>query len=87
MRLKGLFHSNSEIEKQYKEGKMGTAIGMKWSMDQLVAGRTVGHPGRHAADEWRVARPAHRSSRWLEQQHHQRAQARATSSPSRASTR
>lgn len=43
--LKGLFHSNSEIEKQYKEGKMGMVAGMKWSMDQLVAGRTVGTQG------------------------------------------
>jgi len=40
--LKGLFHSSSDIEKQYKEGKMGLAIGSKWSMDQNVATRTVG---------------------------------------------
>lgn len=43
--MKGLFHSSSEIEKQYKEGKMGLAIGAKWSMDQLVAARTVGTQG------------------------------------------
>lgn len=43
--LKGVFHSSSEIEKQYKEGKMGMAIGAKWSMDQLVASRTVGTQG------------------------------------------
>jgi hypothetical protein len=43
--LKGIFHSTHEIEKQYKEGKMGLAIGAKWSMDQLVAGRTVGTLG------------------------------------------
>lgn len=42
---KGLFHSSSELEKQYKEGKMGMAIGAKWSMDQLVAARTVGTQG------------------------------------------
>lgn len=40
--LKGVFHSSSEIERQYKEGKMGMAAGMKWSMDQLVAQRTAG---------------------------------------------
>lgn len=43
--LKAIFHSNSEIERQYKEGKMGMAIGAKWSMDQLVAARTVGTQG------------------------------------------
>lgn len=43
--LKGLFHSTSDIEKQYKEGKMGLAIGAKWSMDQNVATRTVGTQG------------------------------------------
>jgi hypothetical protein len=43
--MKGLFHSSSEIEKQYKEGKMGLAIGAKWSMDQLVGARTVGTQG------------------------------------------
>jgi hypothetical protein len=43
--LKGIFHSTNEIEKQYREGKMGLAIGAKWSMDQLVAGRTVGTQG------------------------------------------
>lgn len=40
--LKGVFHSSSEIDKQYKEGKMGMAAGMKWSMDQLIAQRTAG---------------------------------------------
>lgn len=43
--LKGLFHSSSDIEKQYREGKMGMVIGAKWSMDQLVAARTVGAQG------------------------------------------
>lgn len=43
--LKGLFHSSSDIEKQYKEGKMGMTIGAKWSMDQNVATRTVGTQG------------------------------------------
>lgn len=43
--LKGLFHSSSEIDRQYKEGKMGMAIGAKWSMDQLVAAHTLGARG------------------------------------------
>lgn len=43
--LKGLFHSTSEIEKQYRDGNMGRTIGAKWSMDQNVATRTVGHQG------------------------------------------
>lgn len=40
--LKGLFHSSTDIERQYKEGKMGMAIGAKWSMDQNVGSRTLG---------------------------------------------
>jgi hypothetical protein len=43
--LKGLFQSSSDIEQQYKKGKMGYVIGAKWSMDQLVASRTVGTQG------------------------------------------
>lgn len=43
--LKGLFHSSSDIEKQYKEGKMGLAIGAKWSMDQNVGTHTTGQQG------------------------------------------
>lgn len=43
--LKGLFQSSTDIESQYKRGKMGTVIGAKWSMDQLVAQRTVGTQG------------------------------------------
>jgi hypothetical protein len=42
---KGLFHGGKEIDEQYRQGKMGTAMGLKWSMDQLVAGRTVGTQG------------------------------------------
>lgn len=42
---KTLFHGTSELDKQYNEGKMGIALGMKWSMDQLVASRTVGTQG------------------------------------------
>jgi hypothetical protein len=43
--LKGLFQSSTEIEKQYKTGKMGMVIGAKWSMDQLVATHTQGQQG------------------------------------------
>lgn len=43
--LKGLFHSSSEVEKQYKQGKMGLVAGMKWSMDQLVSAHTLGARG------------------------------------------
>jgi hypothetical protein len=43
--LKGLFHGTSEIEKQYRQGKMGLAIGAKWSMDPLVAAHTLGARG------------------------------------------
>lgn len=43
--LKGLFQSSSDIEQQYKRGKMGLAIGAKWSMDQLVASHTGGQLG------------------------------------------
>lgn len=43
--MKGLFHSSSEIERQYKEGTMGMAIGAKWSMDQLVSSHTMGQRG------------------------------------------
>ncbi len=40
--LKTLFQSSTEISKQYTEGKMGIAGGMKWSMDQNVNAHTVG---------------------------------------------
>lgn len=43
--LKGLFHSSSEVERQYKEGNMGLAFGFKNSMDQNVAMHTVGALG------------------------------------------
>lgn len=43
--LKGLFHSGSDIEKQYKEGMMGMAFGLKWSMDQNVGTHTTGQQG------------------------------------------
>ena len=40
--LKGLFHSSSEISKQYDEGTMGMAAGLKFSMDQNIQNHTVG---------------------------------------------
>ena len=43
--LKGLFHSSTEIERQYEEGTMGMTAGFKWSMDQNVFAHTVGPLG------------------------------------------
>jgi hypothetical protein len=43
--LKGLFHSQDEVSKQYKMGRMGLVGGMKWSMDQNVNTHTVGPLG------------------------------------------
>lgn len=43
--LKGLFQSSSEIDKQYKKGKMGVAAGFNWYMDQNVRAHTVGPLG------------------------------------------
>lgn len=40
--LKGLFHSTTEVEKQYKEGRMGLVGGFKFSGDQNVIHHTVG---------------------------------------------
>lgn len=40
--LKGLFHATTEIEEQYKQGKMGMVGGFKWSMDQNVIHHTIG---------------------------------------------
>lgn len=40
--LKGLFQSSDDIERQYKEGTMGKAIGFKFSMDQNVRAQTIG---------------------------------------------
>ena len=43
--LSGLFHSTTEIKRQYEEGTMGRSAGFKWSMDQNVATHTVGALG------------------------------------------
>lgn len=40
-----LFHSQSEIEKAYKEGKMGTFGGMEWMVSDLVYTRVNGAGG------------------------------------------
>lgn len=40
--LKGLFESGDEIGEQYRSGKMRSAIGMKWAMDQNVRSLTLG---------------------------------------------
>lgn len=43
--LKGLFHSSTEVDKQYRTGNMGMAFGFKHSMDQNVPMHTVGAQG------------------------------------------
>jgi hypothetical protein len=43
--LSGLFHASTEVERQYREGTMGLAIGAKFSMDQNVATHVVGPQG------------------------------------------
>jgi hypothetical protein len=43
--LKGLFHASTEIEEQYKRGKMGTTAGGEWYMDQNVASQVSGSLG------------------------------------------
>lgn len=40
--LKGLFQSSTDIATQYESGRMGLAIGFKWSMDQNVGINTIG---------------------------------------------
>ena len=40
--LKGLFQSATDIATQYESGKMGLAIGFKWSMDQNCCINTIG---------------------------------------------
>lgn len=43
--LKGLFHSSTEISRQYTEGNMGLAAGLKFSMDQNINRHKVGTIG------------------------------------------
>ena len=53
--LKGLFQSSQDIATQYESGKMGLAIGFKWSMDQNtpinVVGPLGGSPTVNAANQ------------------------------------
>jgi len=49
--LKGLFHSSSEVSKQYEDGEMGRAAGCKFMSSQSVAKHTIGdHEGTPAID-------------------------------------
>lgn len=43
--LKALFNDSSELKKQYRRGRMGTAAGLDWAMDQNVNTHTVGALG------------------------------------------
>lgn len=40
--LKGLFQASNAIAEQYRSGRMGTAIGFEWYMDQNVVTHNVG---------------------------------------------
>lgn len=40
--LKGLFQSSAAISAQYRTGRMGTAVGFDWFMDQNIVTHTVG---------------------------------------------
>ena len=49
--LSGLFNSQSALAKQYEKGRMATALGFDWKMDQNVVSHTVGdHEGTPAVD-------------------------------------
>jgi hypothetical protein len=43
--LKGLFQSTTQIKSQYEKGRMGTAAGFDWKVDQNVRTHTVGPLG------------------------------------------
>lgn len=43
--LKGLFQSSEQIAKQYEEGIMGYAAGLKWMMAQNIQSQTIGALG------------------------------------------
>lgn len=43
--LKGLFQQASAISEQYAMGRMGTAIGFEWQMDQNIVTHTIGPLG------------------------------------------
>jgi hypothetical protein len=46
--LKGLFQSSEQIKNQYVKGRMGTAMGGDWVVDQNVRTHTPGTPGAGA---------------------------------------
>ena len=46
--LKGLFQASDNISQQYKSGRMGTAAGFEWMMDQNVNLHTAGSPATGA---------------------------------------
>lgn len=48
--LKGLFHDSNEVKKQYRRGRMGTAIGADWMMCQNINTHTVGSYGANSPD-------------------------------------
>ena len=48
--LKGLFHDSNEVKKQYRRGRMGTAIGADWMMCQNINTHTVGAYGANSPD-------------------------------------
>lgn len=43
--LKGLFQSSEQIKRQYERGRMGTAAGFDWILDQNIITHTVGPLG------------------------------------------
>ena len=43
--LKGLFQASTAIAEQYRRGRMGTAIGLEWEMDQNVRTHKTGAQG------------------------------------------
>ena len=43
--LKGLFQSSTDISKQYRKGRMGTALGFEWAMAQNIRTHTNGTHG------------------------------------------
>ena len=43
--LKGLFQAGDRISEQYKTGRMGTAVGFEWQMDQNIRKHTYGAYG------------------------------------------
>ncbi|NJM09334.1 MAG: hypothetical protein HC883_00080 [Bdellovibrionaceae bacterium] len=53
--LKGLFHSSTEIEKQYKDGVMGRAAGCEFFMSQNIPKHAAGSPAGAPAIKTTIA--------------------------------